>query len=256
MKLVIEDLTFSYKKDRVLTEINLQLDSQITAVIGPNGAGKSTLIKCIAGILKPKGTIRYNSKPVNQSFRAFYTEILSYLPQSIYSSAVITVFEAVLLGRLNSLSLYVSDDELERVLRILEHLGIQELAHKKLNELSGGQQQMVSLAQALIKEPEVLLLDEPLNNLDIHHQFEILNKIKEIHSTKSVITLIAMHDLNLAAKYADKIIVLNQGQVYACGKPGTVLTEELIRLVYKVKAHVLIDNQGIPLIQPFDVARW
>ncbi len=254
MKLTIKDLRFGYNEKDILKKINIQFEPMVTAVIGPNGAGKSTLIKCIAGILNPKGTIIYNENKVCSSYREFYTKVISYFPQTITPNVAITVFEAVLLGMLNSLSLRVSDEDITKVVDALKDLEIEELAQRRLDELSGGQLQMVSMAQAVIKEPKVILLDEPLNNLDIHHQFEILNLICELTYRRKIITIIAMHDLNLAARYADRIIVINKGEIYSSGTPAQVLTREMIRSVYMVDAEVSNDCNGIPFVNPVGLA--
>jgi iron complex transport system ATP-binding protein len=149
----------------------------------------------------------------------------------------------------------VSDDDLNSTFEVLKDLGIADLALRPLNELSGGQQQMVSIAQALVQRPEILLMDEPTNNLDLQHQLEMLALIKEMTVEKNLVTILALHDLNLAARYADHIVVLYQGQIYTSGDPASVLTAETIRTVYGVHARVSIDDDGIPLITPVNSVR-
>lgn len=254
MKLQVKDVSFSYQSNCVLNNINLSFEPMVIALIGPNGAGKSTLIKCIAGVLKPKGKILFDDREVCPSFKEYFTKIMSYLPQASPNHAVITVFEAVLLGMLNSLSFRISNEEKEKVLNVLKLLEIEDLATKYLNELSCGQQQMISIAQAIVKEPKLILLDEPLNSLDIHHQFELLNHIRGITDKNKIISIIAVHDLNLATRYADQVVLLDKGKVYAYGEPKKVLTPEIIRSVYKVDTKVFTDNDGIPMIYPVDVA--
>lgn len=169
MNLKIENLSLAYGKKTILSDVNLLLEPKIIAVIGPNGAGKSTLIKAIAGINKAKeGTISFNDRKVDKNYKEFYSKYLGYFPQFLPTGSVLTVFEVILLGMIDSLSLRVGDDELVKVMSIMKKLGIDDLAKKRMSELSGGQQQMVSLAQAIIKDPKLLLLDEPLNNLDIY----------------------------------------------------------------------------------------
>jgi len=241
-RLTLDNLSFSYGAVSVLKSLSISFAPAVTAVVGPNGAGKSTMIKCIAGVLKGMGTVSLSSgeRVVDQ---------MSYLPQSLPSTAALTVFETVLLGLVNSLSMRVTDEQLRMVMETLEYLGIEPLATRRLNQLSGGQQQMVSLAQALVKNPKVLLLDEPLNSLDIRYQFEILNKIREITYLTPRITLIAIHDLNLAAKYADSILALHNGAIYAHGRPEEVLTESLIRDLYGMRTEVTIKDGRTPHIR-------
>ncbi|GAK55683.1 Fe(III) dicitrate ABC transporter, ATP-binding protein [Candidatus Vecturithrix granuli] len=129
------------------------------------------------------------------------------------------------------------------------------LALRSIGELSGGQRQMVSIAQVLVQQPQVLLMDEPTNNLDLHHQLEVLALIKAMASTRNLTTVIALHDLNLAARFADEIVALNQGQIYAGGAPAAVLTQEMLRTVYGVHARVTLDSDGLPIITPLHSVR-
>lgn len=222
---------------------------EVTAVIGPNAAGKTTLLKCIAGILKPEGSILLNGREISRLKKEEIVKYVSYLPQENSARAVLTVFETVLLGRIHSLSWRLSDDDLKIVLETLETFGISELASRFLNELSTGQRQIISIAQSIVRQPKILLLDEPTSSLDLRHQLEILDLVRNLTVNMKVITLIALHDLNLAARYADKIIVLNCGKIYATGKPESVLTEEMIRSVYRINVRVSV-NDGILQITP------
>lgn len=188
--------------------------------------------------------------PVQRLKRAELMEMIGYLPQDSGSRAVLTVFEAVLLGRLSCLSWRVSEEDLTMTLEVLEELGIDDLASRPLNELSGGQQQMVSIAQVLVRNPKMLLMDEPTNNLDLHHQLDIFDLIGEISLEKRLTTIMALHDLNHAARYADHIVVLNQGAIYDAGPPAAVFTADMIRAVYGVNAKVMIDDDGLPQITP------
>lgn len=246
MKLVVNELSFRYKNTEVLHDIGLELTPMLTALIGPNGAGKSTLLQCMAGILPSEGHLYFNGQKINPSSHESYIQNLSYLPQYGFNPVAITVLEAVLLGMLHSLSFRVGDEELDRAFKALYDLGIQDLAEKRLDELSGGQQQLVSIAQTIVKDPSLILLDEPLNNLDIHHQLEMLELIREQTRSRKTITVIALHDLNLAARYADRILVIDKGRLYASGTPEEVLTKKMLREVYRVEADVTIDKGGIP----------
>lgn len=252
MRIDISDLSFAYKKKRVLEDVGVTLEPGLTALIGPNGAGKSTLIKCLAGILKPQGFIRFDGRAVSPSKKDYFAKI-SYMPQSSTTTAGLTVFETVLLGMLNSLSLRVGDEIKQKVRDILERLEIWELAEKRLSELSGGQYQMVSLAQSIIKEPDVLILDEPLNNLDIHRQFEILDLVSFETYRRNLITVIAMHDLNMAARYADSIILMDKGKIYKSGEPVSVLSRETILDIYHVNSEISVDDGGVPVINMLNI---
>ena len=256
-RLSVENLHFSYGATDVLRGITLEdmPPGQIIAAIGPNAAGKSTLFKCIAGLLNPKGTIMLGGKDLREHRKEEITRQITYLPQEGPVNAVLTVFEAVLLARKHTLSWRVRDDDLQAITRTLADVGIEELATRFLNELSGGQKQMVSIAQALAREPQVLLLDEPTSSLDLQRQLEVLDLVGRITAERGIITLIALHDLNLAARYATRFVVMNQGAVYVAGDGSTVLTAAMLRDVYGVNATVQVGDDGIPHITPLSSIR-
>ncbi len=244
MKLDVLDLNFAYNGTPVLKDVSFSVNEKITAVIGPNGAGKSTLMSCIAGIQKPSGRVFLDDTDVSMMNEEIIATSISYLPQDAPSKAVISVLEAVLLGRLHTLRWKVYHEDLEIAYKTLTDLGIETLAKRSLNQLSGGQRQMVSIAQAIVKEPDILLMDEPTNSLDLQHQLELFDLIEEISDERNITTLVALHDLNLAARYADNIIVLNSGMVCSSGPPDEVLNCEMIESVYGVHADVSSDPDG------------
>jgi len=256
VKLQIERLKFSYNSSGpVLRDIYLEaLPGEVTVIIGPNASGKSTLLKCVAGLLKPEGTIRLDGKETSEFKKDETTQWVSYLPQETSFRAVLTVFEAVLLGRIQSLSWRVGKDDLALALMVIEELGIEKLASRFLDELSGGQKQIVSIAQALVRQPRVFLLDEPLSSLDLRHELEILDLLREITVQRRITTVIALHDLNMAARYADKVVILKDGDVCAFGEPEAVLTPQTIEAVYGVNCKVTSDD-GVLQITPLSSIR-
>lgn len=256
MKLEIENLNFSYNgSGLVLRDVFLEaLPGEVTVIIGPNASGKSTLLKCVAGLLKPEGTVRLNGKETGKLKKDEIMQWVSYLPQENSSRAVLTAFEAVLLGKAQSLSWRVGKEDLALTLVALEEFGIEKLASRYLDEMSGGQKQMVSMAQALIRQSKVLLLDEPLNSLDLRHELEILDLLREITAQRLITTVIALHDLNLAARYADKVVILKEGNVCAFGEPEAVLTTQTIGDVYGVHCKVMADD-GVLQITPLSSIR-
>jgi iron complex transport system ATP-binding protein len=250
--LCIENLTFSYGATPVLRDITLPAIAagQITGVIGPNAAGKTTFFKCIAGLLTGRGRLLLDGTDLRALPGAERAARVTYLPQDVSVRAVLTVFEAVLLARQHSISWRVSDEDLTVVTRILDDVRITPLALRYLNELSGGQRQLVSIAQALARDARVLLLDEPTSNLDLQHQLEVLDLMKETTAARQMTTLIAVHDLNLAARYADQLIVLTNGAVYSAGPATDVLTPAMLRDVYGVHATVAPGPDGRPQVTP------
>lgn len=227
----------------------------ITATIGPNAAGKTTLFKCLAGLLKPAGSVRLNDRELGEHSRSEITRRVSYLPQESPVNAVLTVFEAVLLARKHTLSWRVGDGDLQAVAKILTRLDIDDLSTRFLNELSGGQKQLVSIAQALVREPEVLLMDEPTSSLDLQRQLEVLALVRQLTADQSIITLISLHDLNMAARFADAFVVMDSGEVYATGTAEQVLTQEMLRDVYGVRAAVAAGPDGTLQITPLASVR-
>jgi iron complex transport system ATP-binding protein len=218
----------------------------ITALVGPNAAGKTTLLKCVAGLLRYQGRVLLDGRDVGPMRRGELSRRLSYLPQEVPVHAVLTVFEAVLLARHDAFAWRVGQDDLTLVADTLRELDIDHLAMRYLNELSGGQRQLVSIAQALVRRPEVLLLDEPTSNLDLQRQLDVLALVRRVSAERGITTLITLHDLNLAARYAAHFVVLHAGSVYASGRADDVLTPAMLRDVYGVQADVLRGADGVP----------
>jgi iron complex transport system ATP-binding protein len=254
MSLEIRNLNYNYSTEFSIKNLNVKFEKNMTAVIGPNGAGKSTLIKCISSVCKSDCEILYQNEKINKNDSNFYSKMIGYLPQYSGSVAEISVFEAVLLGLINTLKLNVGSAQIQAVNNIISAFELQELSGRKLSELSGGQLQMVLLAQAIIKQPEILMLDEPLNNLDIHRQFSLLNLISRITRQRKMTTIIVMHDINLAARYADNIVVMHDGKLYSEGGPKEVITEKMLNDIYRIKGNVFTNAMGNPVIEFIDIA--
>jgi iron complex transport system ATP-binding protein len=243
-------LSFSYRTQQVLREVTLHAGPSLTTVIGPNAAGKSTLINCLAGMLRTNGAVLVEERPLRQWKKRDLSRILGYMPQHSDGKALLTVMETVLLGRLGTLSLRVGDEDLEMALGVLRELGIEHLCTRPLDELSGGQQQLVSIAQVLVKQPRILLMDEPTNNLDLFRQMELFECIRRLTAGRDLTTVMALHDLNFACRFSDRIIVLHEGEVFAAGTPREILTESMLLHVYCIEAKVVHDDSGIPQIIP------
>ena len=254
MTLEIRNLSYRHSSDFSLHDISLTFQNAITGIIGPNGAGKSTLIKCMANILDGSGDLFFRHQRISRQDRTFFANRVSYLPQLSLNDATLTVFEAVLLGLLNSLTLRVQAVQLQAVNAILDRFGLQQLARRRICDLSGGQLQMVLLAQSLIKQPDILLLDEPLNNLDIYHQFVLMNLVAELTRQNNMITVLVMHDINLTARYADSMVVMDDGKVHSQGLPRDVISREMLRNIYRIDGNIRLNPQGRPVIEFLDIA--
>ena len=249
MTLEIEGLGFSYGDRRVLDDLDLEMGKGVTAILGPNGAGKSTLVKCIAGVHRPDGgTIMFDGHDMLSGRRDGPS--LAYLSQELPRTVGATVLEVMLLGRVRTLSISVTEEDIEKCYGALELLHLEDLAPRDLGELSGGQCQMVMVAQCLVADPELMLLDEPMNNLDLRRDCGITRE-------RGLTTVAVLHDINFAARYADSIAVIRDGEVYDHGAPRDVLTQEMIRDVYGVEAEVEVGSSGNVRVDPIrPMARW
>ena len=255
MKLKVKGLEFGYTSMPVLADVCLELaQSEMLGIVGPNGAGKSTLIRCINRILNPqRGRILLDENDIKKMDRIELARKMGYIPQTASQIFPTTVFDAILLGRRPHIGWRSGEEDHEKVLDVLELLDIEDLAMRDIKELSGGQQQRVFIARALAQEPEVLLLDEPTSNLDIRHQLEVMEIIKDLVVKEGISAIMAIHDLNLASKYTDRVLIMKEGRIFDAGSPSDVLTTGNIRSVYGVEAEVIsrVDsNGGRPYIVP------
>lgn len=253
--LKIENLTVSYGPRRVLHAVTLAVQSgEVLALIGPNGAGKSTLIRAASGVIPVEaGRVRANgddllSLPVMQRARR-----VAVVPQAVTLPPAFTVWETVLLGRTPYLNFLgqVSDND-ERIARAaLARVDALDLAGRRVGELSGGEQQRVLLARALAQATPILLMDEPTAHLDLHYQVDFLETVRSLAHSDGLAVLVALHDLNLAARYADRLALLVEGKMQTAGPPRQVLTPEALSAAYHlpvaVVPHPLADA---PLVLP------
>jgi iron complex transport system ATP-binding protein len=252
LNLAINKLSFNYTGIQVLKDVELNVElGEMWSIVGPNGSGKSTLLKCINRILKPKQNIvLIDGKDASRLDLKELSKIIGYVPQNSTSAFPFTVFDVVLMGRKPYIHWNLSDSDNEIVAEMLDFLGIGDLAMRYFNELSGGEQQKVIIARALAQQPQILLLDEPTSSLDIKHQLEILCMLKSLTQSKERSVIASIHDLNLASRFSDKILMLKKGCIHAVGTPEEVLTEENIETVYGIKAQVSTSFVGKPQITP------
>jgi iron complex transport system ATP-binding protein len=249
MRLIIRDVSFSYGRIRALEGVNFELEErELLALVGPNGSGKSTLIKCVDGILSPsEGLVLVEddrSKRVIRLDRLSRREIaklVAYVPQDGNAIFGLRVFDVVLMGRRPHVGFgwTLGERDFDLVSEALRRTKTEHLAMRRFQELSGGERQRVLIARALAQEPRILLLDEPTSNLDIKYQIELLDLIRELLDEKGLSAIMAIHDLNLASRYADRMIMLNGGRIFTAGRPEEVLTPENIKRVYGVEATVM-----------------
>lgn len=240
-RLRLHEVGVSYGRREVLRGVSTpELEGgEVIALIGANAAGKSTLFRRIAGLIGGPGSVEIAGSPGKAP---------CYLPQDVAVHAVLTVYESILLGLKQGGSWRVGDQELAAVDRVLAELDIGDLAFRGLGELSGGQRQLVSIAQTLVRRPEIMLLDEPTSALDLHRQFDVLTLLRRLAREQDICTLIAIHDINQAMRIADKVMVLSGGRLVALGEPHAVITAELLEEVYGVVASVEHCRDGTPFV--------
>jgi len=251
IKLSLKDLSFGYTSTKILNNMTLDVgDGQIVSIVGPNGSGKSTLIKCIDRILTPSsGSILVDRQDVTKMGRMELARTLAYVPQNSLRVFPNSVFDVVLMGRRPHLGWRGDSYDEEKVWEVLQLLGIEDLALTPFNEISGGQQQKVLIARALAQDTGVILLDEPTSNLDIWHQIDVMEIIKSLMHKQGLTAIIAIHDLNIAARYSDSIVMMKKGKIVAAGKPDIVLNGDNLSAIYGIEANVrMLDD--IPYIIP------
>jgi iron complex transport system ATP-binding protein len=252
MKLTVNKLSFDYHGHEVLKEVDLELDvGEVVSIVGPNGSGKSTLLKCINRILKTKqNTVLIDGKDAGSLDLKELSKIMGYVPQSSTSTFPFTVFDVVLMGRKPYIHWNIGERDNEIVAEMLDFLSIGHLAMRHFDELSGGEQQKVIIARALAQQPKLLLLDEPTSSLDIRHQLEILCMLRSLTQSKERSVVVSMHDLNLASRFSDRMLMIKKGCIFAVGTPEEVITEKNIEAVYGIKASVSTSAVGKPQITP------
>lgn len=239
----LNGVEFSYGTFPILKGITVKLDKPgLVSILGPNGVGKSTLVRCINKILSPTdGTVIVDDADLNEITVKELAKIMGYVPCATGTSFPITVTDAVLMGRFPHQKYGSLDHDLEIVYETLTSLGIDDLASRPINELSAGQLQKVMVAKGLAQKPKILLLDEPTANLDIRHQLNVTRLLKDMSKAENMIVVMICHDINIAAKYSDSIILMSEGKIFAAGDPNDVITEDNLRTVYGVKSRIVHD---------------
>lgn len=252
--LAVSGLDVWFGRRHVLRGLDLEpvRRGELLAVVGPNAAGKSTLLKALAGIVAVRaGRMVLDGTDLGRLPGRERARRVGLLPQDGAAGfAALTVFEGVLLAAKQGGGRRVGAEDLARVDRALEDAGVADLALRWLGELSGGQRQLVALAQALVQEPDVLLLDEPTSALDLRHQLELLGLVRGRCRERGLIALAALHDLNLAARFADRVVVVHDGRAVAQGPAEAVLTSAMLAEVYGVEALTGRDHLGHATVTP------
>ena len=247
----LERVTVTLGGRQVVREVTAEIETgDWVALIGPNGAGKTSLLRAVAGLLACGGSVSLEGVPLAALGRRERAQRLALVPQEPRTPPWLTVAEYVLMGRTPYLRPLASEGEADRdaAARALTRLDLDELAERALGTLSGGERQRVVVARALAQEASIVLLDEPTASLDIGHQQQALDLLDALRATEGLTLVAAMHDLTLAAQYADRVLLLDQGRVVADGAPADVLTEEALAEHYGARVRVVTLDDGVAVL--------
>jgi len=243
----ITNLGFAYRNDPVLNDLSFSVsEGEFFIIIGPNGSGKTTLIKIIAGILKTKiGELNIFNQPLKEYTRKDLAKTIAIVPQMATPDFPFTVTELVLMGRsphLNVLGLEQEND-FEIAQNAMAFTEVEHLSHRKADHLSGGECQRVFIARAICQEPKIILLDEPTASLDLAHQVKIMDLMEKLKNELGMTTIMVSHDVNLAAMYSDRLLLLKNGEIAGLGKPNEILTLQILKETYGCS--LLVDESPV-----------
>lgn len=244
--LTVSNLSHTYGRRQVLHDISFSAltPGSLVGLIGPNAAGKSTLFKCLSGMQKARsGEILLGNENLILLTPKQRLKKICFMPQFFAANAALSVFEVVLMSYKQLAGWNVSKNDRLAVARTLDDAGIGHLSEANISELSGGQTQMVSLCQSLVRQANVYLFDEPTSALDLRHQLQGLTRVRDAMKARNAIGIVALHDLNLAARFADHLLLIGNGKLLAEGEPNDVLRQEVISQTYGVNIDVLQSQQ-------------
>ncbi|MGK9172513.1 ABC transporter ATP-binding protein [Yokenella regensburgei] len=245
--LKINDLHTGYRKKKIIDGLTTPLlpRGRITALLGPNGSGKSTLLRALADLNPAQGTLELNGENLMTLPTATRAQKVVYLPQSLPQGVHLHALESVIVARRAS-GVDAQRHVEKEAYDILHKLGISHLAMRYLDQLSGGQKQLIGLAQSLIRKPDLLLLDEPLSALDLNYQFHVMDIVARETRLRNIVTVVVIHDINIALRHADYAVMLKNGALVASGEPEAVVTPANLATVYGVQGRIECCSQGLP----------
>ncbi len=249
MMLDVAGIRFSYSSEETISGMSFSaLPGELVSILGPNGTGKTTLLKCINRIHDPsEGVVEVDGDDVMSMRPRDVARVIGYVPQRAHVSGS-TVFESVLIGRRPHMGMDVSESDIRLTGRVVDLMGLSGISDRRVNEISGGEYQLVQIARAVVQHPRVILLDEPTSNLDLSNQHLVMSTISGIAKVNGMVAVMTNHDINLALRYSDRFVLMRGGSVYAAGG-REVVTPEAIRDVYGIDVS-MGEVEGVPVIVP------
>lgn len=243
--LQVDNISFSYKDKPTISDICFEANrGEVIGIMGQNGCGKTTLLKCINGSQTPNvGHVYLDGEDTSLMSKRDIAKKMAFVMQNASMTFPFTVFETVMMGRYAHLNMTLNESEADVAIayRAMKDTGVLEFKDRRINELSGGERRRVLIARALAQEPEILLLDEPTLHLDINHQFDLLELVRLLADQKNILVLIVTHDIVLASRYCDKIILMEHGRMKSMDETEKVATEENFRKVFQIITDVARD---------------
>lgn len=240
--ITIKDISTAYGGQRVLDGVSVREigAGECLGLIGPNGAGKTTLFRCLAGLQACTGEVAVGAKRLQATPRAAWSRVVGMMPQQYDANIALNVFDSILLSLKSQGNWRVNGQDLQAVDKVLADLGIAHLSEKPLYALSGGQKQMAAIARLLVRDTPFVLLDEPTSALDLHRQIAVMQTIRKVLRERRIAGIVIMHDINLAAEYCDRLLLLGEGRMMADDVPEKVLAHEKLAELYRV--HTALEN--------------
>jgi iron complex transport system ATP-binding protein len=246
MTWLLDNVSFRYGRTAAINAVSAEIEAGcFYGIIGPNGSGKTTLLDLLSGMITPAaGVIRFNDRPLGSYRRRALARSLALVPQEFSLGFGFSVFDCVLMGRHCHLGRFrrPGPEDFRLVDEALAALDLGQMARRPITSLSGGEKQRVMVARALAQNTTTLLLDEATSNLDVQHTIDILRRCRRLVEKEGRTVVAVLHDLNLAAAFCDRVMVLERGEIAACGRAGDILTPELIAGIFAVEAEV--DHAG------------
>jgi len=245
----VNGINFSYRSRQILNGVSFAVkEDDLVSILGPNGVGKTTLIKCINKVLTPDaGSVFMEGADIHRMSKKDIAKNIGYVAQRSETSKT-TVFDSVLLGRKPHFQWDVTEKDIRLAGRVLHLLGLDGLALKYVDEISGGEYQLVQIARVLVQQPRLILLDEPTSSLDLSNQHMIMHLVRNIVKKNHMAAIMIIHDLNLAIRHSDKFVLMKDGMIYSVGG-HEIITPENIKAVYNIEAYVE-SVRGIPVVIP------